>query len=77
MRLGSQVFVSSAFNANIGAWNTASVTSLSYVCATFGRWRAMQWTRSANVRCGVAVVRDGTTDACARARAPIYIYVCM
>ncbi len=32
--LGAQAFYSaSAFNANIGAWNTASVASLSYVCA--------------------------------------------
>ncbi len=31
--VGSQAFSSaSAFNANIGAWNTASVTTLSYVC---------------------------------------------
>ncbi len=34
--LGSQAFRSaSAFNANIGAWNTARVTALSYVCAAF------------------------------------------
>ncbi len=34
---GAQAFYSvSAFNANIGAWNTASVTSLSYVCAAPG-----------------------------------------
>ncbi len=30
--VGSQAFLSaSAFNANIGAWNTAAVTTLSYV----------------------------------------------
>ena len=35
--LGAQAFNSaSAFNANIGAWNTASVTTLYYVCAAFG-----------------------------------------
>ena len=35
--LGAQAFYSaSAFNANIGAWNTAAVTSLFYVCAAFG-----------------------------------------
>ena len=35
--LGAQAFSSaSAFNANIGAWNTASVTTLSRVCAAFG-----------------------------------------
>ena len=34
--LGAQAFYSaSAFNANIGAWNTASVTSLNEVCAAF------------------------------------------
>jgi surface protein len=32
--LGSQAFQgASAFNANIGAWNTASVTTLFAVCA--------------------------------------------
>ena len=32
--LGAQAFRSAAaFNANIGAWNTARVTTLSYVCA--------------------------------------------
>ncbi len=35
--LGAQAFCEAkAFNANIGAWNTASVTSLSYVCAASG-----------------------------------------
>ncbi len=34
--LGSQAFnMASAFNTNIGAWNTASVTVLSDVCAAF------------------------------------------
>jgi hypothetical protein len=34
VRLGSQAFyVASAFNANIGAWNTARVSDLSSVCA--------------------------------------------
>jgi hypothetical protein len=33
---GAQAFTwASAFNANIGAWNTASVTTLSSVCAAF------------------------------------------
>jgi hypothetical protein len=32
--LGSQAFAyASAFNADIGAWNTAAVTSLNQVCA--------------------------------------------
>jgi hypothetical protein len=35
--IGAQAFGSaSAFNATIGAWNTASVTTLYYVCAAFG-----------------------------------------
>jgi hypothetical protein len=33
---GSQVFYEAkAFNANIGVWNTASVTALNAVCAAF------------------------------------------
>ncbi len=35
---GSQAFKSaSAFNANIGVWNTGRVSTLSGVCAVFGR----------------------------------------
>jgi hypothetical protein len=35
--LGSQAFLgANVFNANIGAWNTAAVTSLSSVCAASG-----------------------------------------
>ena len=35
--LGAQAFRSaSAFNADIGAWNTASVSNLIAVCAAFG-----------------------------------------
>ena len=35
--LGAQAFYEAkAFNANIGAWNTASVTTLTGVCAAFG-----------------------------------------
>jgi surface protein len=37
LRLGAQVFQSAtAFNANIGAWNTASVTTLQMVCTAVG-----------------------------------------
>ncbi len=37
VRLGPQAFQgASAFNANIGAWNTAAVTDLTYVCVPFG-----------------------------------------
>jgi surface protein len=49
--LGSQAFYSaSAFNANIGAWNTASVTTLFYVCAAFGRQCATRRPRSVGLR---------------------------
>ncbi len=37
--LGSQAFWwASEFNANIGAWNTASVTTFNWVCAAFPAW---------------------------------------
>ncbi len=37
---GSQAFgVASAFNSNIGAWNTARVSDMSNVCAALGRPR--------------------------------------
>ncbi len=48
--------------ANIGAWNTASVTEMAWVCAAFGRRRAPWRTHSDGVRCGAAVVRGGTAD---------------
>jgi hypothetical protein len=36
---GSQAFWwASEFNANIGAWNTASVTTFNWVCAAFPAW---------------------------------------
>ena len=58
MWLGLQAFFSAtAFNANIGAWNTARVTTLQSVRATFGRRRALRRTRSAGVQCGAFVVR--------------------
>ncbi len=43
VRLGAQAFQNaSAFNANIGAWNTAAVTSLANVCAAFSARAARQ-----------------------------------
>jgi surface protein len=34
--LGSQAFAFAlAFNANIGTWNTASVSNMAWVCAAF------------------------------------------
>ena len=66
--LGSQAFFSaSAFNANIGAWNTARVTSLSTVCAASGpdARTAADCARSVADACA-AVVRGGAADVCAR-----------
>ena len=66
---GAQAFYSSlAFNANIGAWNTAAVTLLASVCAA---------SRPGGAHCGARarrgievarpVVRGGTADARMRA----------
>ena len=68
---GSQAFAgASAFNADIGAWNTAAVNSLSYVCAAFGPAARHRGGRAQSgcgaVRCGAALVRDGAADARAR-----------
>ncbi len=39
--VGSQAFYQAyAFNADISKWNTARVTNMTAVCATFGRRRA-------------------------------------
>jgi hypothetical protein len=71
--LGAQAFSSAAaFNANIGAWNTASVTTLYQVCAAFSARAARHRRRDARggvVDAARAVVR-GTADAraCARRR---------
>ncbi len=73
--LGSQAFYhASAFNANIGAWNTVSVTSLSAVCAAFGRRRA-----TAAGALGRGSARRGTGgDGTADARAHVCVRtVCM
>ena len=68
--LGSQVFNgASAFNANIGAWNTAAVTTLSNVCAAFSApaARPVQAGRARRVvDAARAVVRGGAADARAR-----------
>jgi hypothetical protein len=65
--LGSQAFQSaSAFNANIGAWNTARVTSLFYVCAAFPARAARHRRRDTLggvVGAARAVVRGGTAGA--------------
>ncbi len=59
---GAQAFQSaSAFNANIGAWNTAAVTSLATVCAARGP--AARTTADA---LGRASVRRGRLCAAAR-----------
>ncbi len=50
---GSQAFRSaSAFNVNIVAWNTASLTGLTNVCAAFRRRRAPQRKRWSSMRRG-------------------------
>ncbi len=76
VRLGAQAFVvASAFNANIGAWNTARVTTLFQVCAAFlARRRATAGVPDALGRSPMRhidgarpVVRGGTADARARA----------
>jgi surface protein len=73
---GAQAFSgASAFNANIGAWNTARVTDLSYVCAAPGL--AARTTADALGRgfgAARSVVRGGT--AAARARAHVLALAC-
>jgi hypothetical protein len=67
---GAQAFQSaSAFNANIGAWNTAAVTTLENVCAAPGPGGAHYGGR-ARPSFGAArpVVRGGTADARTRVR---------
>ncbi len=68
---GAQAFgslLASAFNANIGAWNIARVTTLDYVCATPGPGGAHYGGR-ARPGFGAArpVVRGGTADVRAHA----------
>jgi hypothetical protein len=47
---GLQAFISaSAFNANIGAWNIARVTTLNYVCARFNMGVGMTGRRGGSV----------------------------
>ncbi len=66
---GAQAFESaSAFNADIGAWNTARVTSLYLVCAAPGPGGAHYGGRARPGFGAVRpVVRGGTADARARA----------
>jgi surface protein len=82
--VGAQAFIyASAFNADIGAWNTASVTTLSEACAAFrpgGTPPQVSRTRSAraSMRRGRAArpfggsdhrcVRASQTRACVRYR---------
>ncbi len=66
---GAQAFYgASAFNANIGAWNTAAVTTLNRVCAAPGpAARTMADARGRGFDAARPVVRGGTADARARA----------
>ncbi len=76
--IGSQTFVeASAFNANIGAWNTASVASLRSVCAASGFARtAADCARTVFDACA-AVVRGGIAHVCTRARVSVRMQLCM
>ena len=62
---GAQAFYgASAFNANIGAWNTASVTTLEAVCAAFRPGGAQYGGRARpGFDAARPVVRGGTADA--------------
>ena len=61
--LGWQAFSSaSAFNANIGAWNTARVASLSKVCAASGPARTTADCAWSVVDACAVVVRGGAAD---------------
>ena len=66
--LGSQAFRdASVFNANIGAWNTARVATLSLVCAASGPARTVA-DRARSVADACAdVVRGGATYVYMRA----------
>jgi hypothetical protein len=66
---GAQVFAGAkAFNANIGAWNTAAVTTLYAVCAARGpAARTMAGRARPGFGASRPVVRGGTADARARA----------
>ena len=66
---GAQAFYSaSAFNANIGAWNTARVTTLSSVCAARGpAARSMADALGRGFGAARPFVRGGPADARARA----------
>ncbi len=69
---GTQAFAyATVFNANIGAWNTASVANLAAVCAAPGP-AALHRGRRGRARPGLdaarSVVRGGTADARARAQ---------
>jgi surface protein len=71
--LGSQAFLSNdAFNANIGAWNTARVTSMQEVCAGISA-RAVRHRRLC-----AAATADARSRVCAAvwARACAGIHVC-
>ena len=63
--LGAQAFYSAAaFNANIGAWNTARVTDVTQVCAAPGAAaRTMADALGRGFDAARPVVRGGTADA--------------
>jgi hypothetical protein len=67
MRLCAQAFhEATVFNADIGAWNTASVSNMYIVCAALRPGGAPPQafrTRSAGLRLRRPIVRGGTADA--------------
>jgi hypothetical protein len=67
VRLGSQAFSgASTFNANIGAWNTASVSNMASVCAAFlpaARHRRRPGRTRSGFDAARPVVRCATADA--------------
>ncbi len=66
---GAQAFRwTSAFNANIGAWNTVAVTSLFEVCAAVSARRRALW----RMRSAGASVRRGPLCAAAPPRARVH-----
>ncbi len=63
--VGSQMFYkATAFNTDIGAWNTASVIYMNEVCAAFG---PAARTAAIDARCDAALFRGSTADDVARA----------
>jgi surface protein len=80
--LGSQAFGfqgASAFNADIGAWNTARVSNMLGVCAAFPAWAARLCKRDALGGCSMwrgPLCAAATADALARVCADVWARAC-